>query len=139
MESGGAIPARTRRAIAPRYASAAVNDPATAVQGLDRLEDLLDALPADRRGPLHVRDDEGELRVVVALPGWGDFLRIGLDGIIAAAVDSPLVPPRIRALLVRVQSPAHDRGQAALTARLGWVEQELATRFPVLWAEATAA
>ncbi len=122
--------------IVMRALSAAVNDPATAVQGLDCLEDLLDAVPFGGRGPLHVSDEEGALRVVVPLPDWGDLLRTGLDGSIAAAVNSPIVLLRIRSLLTRLQPHAQDRDQAALKARLGWVEQEMATRFPVLWAEA---
>ena len=118
-----------------RALSAAVNDPATAVQGLDCLEDLLDALPDGQRGPLRVSDEAGTLRVVVPLPGWGDFLRTGLDGIIAAAVTSPIVLLRIRALLTRLRPHAQHASRAALAARLGWVEQELADRFPVLWRE----
>jgi uncharacterized membrane protein len=122
--------------IVMRALSAAVNDPATAVQGLDCLEDLLEALPAGEQGSLYVRDEGDRLRVVVPLPDWGDFLRDGLDGIIAAAVGSPLVLLRIRSLLTDLQPHAQDRNRAALRARLGWVEQELAARFPVLWAEA---
>ena len=124
--------------IVMRALSAAVNDPATAVQGLDCLEDLLDALPDAQQGALRVTDEPGALRVVVPLPAWGDFLRTGLDGAIAAAVTSPIVLFRIRSLLTRLQPHAQDSNQAALAARLGWVEQELATRFPVLWAEAAA-
>jgi len=114
-----------------------VNDPATAVQGLDCLEDLLEGLPGSPRAPLHVRDHDGALRVVVPLPDWGDFLRTGLDGIIAAALGSPIVLLRIRALLARLQSNTDARNGAAIAARSAWVEQELATRFPLLWNETT--
>ncbi|MCM2416712.1 DUF2254 family protein [Streptomyces sp. RKAG293] len=124
--------------IVMRALSPAVNDPATAVQGLHCLEDLLEGLQGVPRGPLYVSDHEGEPRVVLTLPDWGDFLRTGLDGIIAAAMGSPIVLMRLRALLARLHPHVQDRNQTAVTARLTWVEEELATRFPVLWNETAA-
>lgn len=122
--------------IALRALSKAINDPATAVQALDHLEDLLTGPVAAHSGrPLHLTDLDGAVRVVVELPDWEDFLRTGLDDVIAAAGNAPMVLTRLRTLLQRLlsQSPPHRR--ELLTLRLAWVEEGLASGFPALWRE----
>ncbi|MER5385759.1 DUF2254 family protein [Streptomyces sp. NPDC002688] len=113
--------------IALRALSPAVNDPATAVQALDAMEDLL-RRPARARSR-EVADRSGVLRVVVPLPAWEDFLRTALDDVIPAARNSPSVLIRLRALLEDLLSAGHDRGEALLTRRLAWVDEELGARF----------
>ncbi|MET9891229.1 DUF2254 family protein [Streptomyces sp. NPDC006465] len=113
--------------IALRALSPAVNDPATAVQALDAMEDLL-RRPARARSR-EVADRAGVLRVVVPLPAWEDFLRTALDDVIPAARNSPSVLIRLRALLEDLLAAGHDRGQALLTRRLAWVDEELGARF----------
>ncbi|MFD9464648.1 DUF2254 family protein [Streptomyces sp. NPDC060027] len=113
--------------IALRALSPAVNDPATAVQALDAMEDLL-RRPARARSR-EVTDRSGVLRVVVPLPGWEDFLRTALDDVIPAARNSPSVLIRLRALLEDLRSAGRDRGEALLTTRLTWVDEELGARF----------
>lgn len=113
----------TLRALSP-----AVNDPATAVQVLDELEDLLTRVAAADTSPLSVVDSEGELRIVVPLPGFDAFVRTGLDDVIASAANSPMTLDRLRTLLVRVRDRSGDDGRRMLTARLVWVD-ELAGRF----------
>jgi len=124
--------------IVMRALSPAINDPTTAIQGLDHVEDLLSAMPATPGEPLHATDQDGALRVTVQLPGWEDYARLSLDGAINSALGSPTVLLRIRLLLLRLQTlrPSHD--QTMIAGRLSWVESELATRFPLLWAETAA-
>ncbi|WP_327291355.1 DUF2254 family protein [Streptomyces sp. NBC_01198] len=126
--------------IALRALSPAVNDPATAVQALDCLEDLLGG-PAARRthraGPLRVAGPDGRVRLVVRRPEWEDFFRTGLDDVIAAA-NSPMVLARIRTLLERLAATAPAPGRSLPARRLTWVEAEFADRFPALWREAEA-
>ena len=124
--------------IVMRALSAAINDPASAIQGLDCLEDLLSGLPVEHPDHLYVRDPAGEVRAVVRLPGLGDFLRVGLDGTIAAALTSPLVLLRICALLTHLRCQGRSGDQDVITRRLAWVEGELATRFPLMWDEYVA-
>ncbi|WSF37453.1 DUF2254 domain-containing protein [Streptomyces sp. NBC_01351] len=76
---------------------------ATAVQALDGIEDLLSRSVTARAGPRQVYDQGGALRMVVPLPGWQDFLRTGLDDLVAAAMGSPIVLIRLRTLLMRLQ------------------------------------
>jgi uncharacterized membrane protein len=121
--------------IVMRALSPAVNDPATAIQGIDHVEDLLGAVPVEHDGPLHVADQDGALRVTVQLPGWEDFARLSLDGTIHAALGSPTVLLRIRGLLLRLRTLRPSRDQALIARRLAWVERELAERFPLLWSE----
>ncbi|MET7482909.1 DUF2254 family protein [Streptomyces sp. NPDC005538] len=118
--------------IALRALSPAVNDPATTVQALDGIEDLLGRPAAARAGPRQVADRTGVVRVVIPLPGWEDFLRTGLDDVIAAAVTAPMVLLRLRALLARLRDGDHAPSDPLLTRRLSWVEEELADRFPRL-------
>ncbi|GAA1246693.1 hypothetical protein GCM10009665_42040 [Kitasatospora nipponensis] len=120
-----------------RSLSAAVNDPASAVQGLDCLEDLLGGPAAEQTGtPLTLADRAGVPRLVVEVPDWEEYLRTGLDDVIAAAVRIPMVLLRLRELLERLllRSPAHRRD--LLGRRLAWVERALAEGFPLLWQEA---
>ena len=55
-----------------RRARWAVNDPATAVQVLDTIESLLQALVSRDLDVADVADDAGTVRVVLALPSWDD-------------------------------------------------------------------
>ncbi|WP_405851818.1 DUF2254 domain-containing protein [Streptomyces sp. NBC_00090] len=123
--------------IALRALSKAINDPATAVQALDHLEDLLTGPVATHSGrPLRLTDPDGVVRIVVELPDWEDFLRTGVDDVIAAAGNAPMVLTRLRTLVKHLmsQSPPHRR--ELLTRRLAWVEEGLASGFPTLWREA---
>ncbi|MGW8885794.1 DUF2254 family protein [Streptomyces sp. NPDC055749] len=118
-----------------RALSPAVNDSATAVEGLDCLEDLL-AVPAPvSPGPLRVPDRAGTVRVLVHLPGWERFLHTAVDDVIAAAVGSPMTLKRLRTLLLRLRARGPADRDELLGRRLEWVEAELAQRFPVLWDE----
>ncbi|MGW7607677.1 DUF2254 family protein [Streptomyces sp. NPDC054766] len=115
--------------IALRALSPAVNDPATAVQALDAMEDLLRRPVPARARPRVVADRTGTLRVVVPLPGWEDFLRTALDDVIPAARNSPMVLIRLRTLLQDLRDAGHGRAEAPLTRRLAWVDEELGARF----------
>ncbi|MFC9243109.1 DUF2254 family protein [Streptomyces sp. NPDC057136] len=121
--------------IALRALSPAVNDPATAVQALDSMEDLLNRSSGARTGLRHVTDRAGAVRVVIRLPGWEDFLRTGLDDVIPAAMNSPMALIRTRTLLEHLRSRGDAHSHPLLTRRLAWVEEELAGRFPQLWQE----
>jgi uncharacterized membrane protein len=85
--------------IAIKALSPAVNDPTTAVQALDQIEDLL--LRLGRRD-LDIRafhDDAGRLRLVVPFPTWDDFLLLALDEIRAYGASSVQVMRRMMALI----------------------------------------
>ncbi|MER5982939.1 DUF2254 family protein [Streptomyces sp. NPDC001787] len=125
--------------IALRALSSSINDPATAVQALDCVKDLLGGPAAKRAGeagPLRVTGPDGAVRVVIRRPPWEDFVRTGIDDVIVAALNSPLVLTRLRTLLADLEPGAHPHGRELLNRRRAWVEREMADRFPVLWREA---
>ncbi|MET7984757.1 DUF2254 family protein [Streptomyces sp. NPDC005281] len=118
--------------IALRALSPAVNDPATAVQALDAVEDLLSRPVPARGGPREIADRAGTVRVLVPLPGWEDFLRTALDDVIPAARNSPMVLMRLRTLLEDLRGTGQGRPDGPLTRRRAWVDEELDTGFPRL-------
>ena len=125
--------------IAMRALSPAVNDPATAVQVLDTIESLLQALVSRDLDVADVADDAGTLRVVLALPSWDDYLRTGLDDLLESASQSPMVLLRTRTLLTTLLNAAPPVRQPPITRRLQRAEQLGADNFPVIWQDATSA
>jgi uncharacterized membrane protein len=85
--------------IAIRALSHAVNDPTTAVQALDQIEDLLIRLGRRHLEIGQVRDPKGNLRLLVIVPTWDDFLRLALDEIRVYGANSAQVMRRMKALL----------------------------------------
>lgn len=85
--------------IAIKALSPAINDPTTAVQALDQIEDLL-----LRLGQRHLeigtyRDGDGKLRLVVPFPTWDDLTRLAFDEICAYGATSVQVMRRMNALV----------------------------------------
>src|SRR5271166_4433997 len=123
--------------IAMRALSPAVNDPATAVQVLDTIESLLQALVSRDLDVAEVADDAGTVRVVLALPTREDYLRTALDDLLEAAGQSPMVLLRARTLLTALLNAAPPARQPPVTRRLHRAEQLGADNFPLIWHEAT--
>jgi uncharacterized membrane protein len=120
-----------------RALSPAVNDPATAVQVLDTIESLLQPLVSRDLDVAEIADDAGNLRVVLALPSWDDYLRIALDDLIESGSASPMVLLRARALLSGLLAPAPPQRKPSIAWRLGRAEELAAGNFPVLWRNRT--
>jgi uncharacterized membrane protein len=85
--------------IAIKALSPAINDPTTAVQALDQIEDLLIHLGRRRLNIGAYHDDQGALRLVVPFPKWDDFLRLALDEIRFCGANSVQVMRRMNALI----------------------------------------
>ena len=124
--------------IALRALSPAVNDPATAVQVLDTIESLLQALVSRDLAVADVTDGAGTVRVVLALPSWDDYLRTALDDLIESAARSPMVLLRAQALLTSLLNTAPPARRPAVTRRLHRTGQLAARNFPLIWHEATS-
>jgi uncharacterized membrane protein len=123
--------------IGMRALSPAVNDPATAVQVLDTIESLLQLLVSRDLDVAEVADDAGDVRVVLALPSWDDYLRTALEDLIESAAQSPMVLLQARALLTTVLNAAPPTRQPPITRRLQRAEQLGAGNFAVIWHDAT--
>ncbi len=100
--------------IAIRALSPAVNDPTTAVQALDQIEDLLLRLGRSRLEIGDYRDSDGKLRLVVPFPAWEDFLRLALDEIRFCGATSVQVTRRMTALLADLISALPNERLAAV-------------------------
>jgi len=85
--------------IAIKALSPAINDPTTAVQALDQIQDHLLRLGSRRLEIGAVRDSEGIVRLVIPQPTWDDFLRLGFDEIRFCGATSVQVMRRMRALI----------------------------------------
>ena len=89
--------------IAIRALSPAVNDPTTAVQALDQIEDLLRRLGRLDLDIGKVRDAHGRLRVVIPVPTWQDYLSLAFDEIRHYGTSSIQVLRRLRSALVALE------------------------------------
>ena len=85
--------------IAIKALSPAINDPTTAVQALDHIQDYLLRLGGRRLEIGALRDRQGTPRLVVPCPSWEDFLRLAFDEIRYCGSTSIQVMRRMRALI----------------------------------------
>jgi uncharacterized membrane protein len=86
--------------IAIRALSPAVNDPTTAVQALDQIEDLLRRLGRRQLDAGHARDSHGTIRVTFPVPTWQDYLALSFNEIRQFGANAIQVERRLRAALV---------------------------------------
>jgi uncharacterized membrane protein len=100
--------------IAIKALSPAINDPTTAVQALDQIEDLLIRLGQCRLRINDYRDEQGTLRLVVPFPTWDDFLRLALDEIRFCGATSVQVMRRMNALIENLTAVLPSKRHAAL-------------------------
>jgi uncharacterized membrane protein len=96
--------------IAIRALSPAVNDPTTAVQALDQIEDLLIRLGNRRLDIGPFADATGRVRLAVPFPAWDDFLRLAFEEIRVYGATSVQIMRRMRALMASLADVVpHDR------------------------------
>jgi uncharacterized membrane protein len=86
--------------IAIRALSPAINDPTTAVQALDQIEDLLRRLGGRQLDRGQAFDTLGMLRLTFPVPTWEDYLALSFDEIRQYGATSVQVVRRLRAALV---------------------------------------
>jgi uncharacterized membrane protein len=115
--------------IAIRALSPAINDPTTAVQALDQIEDLL-----TRLGQRHLeigtyRDNAGDLRLVVPFPAWEDLVRLALDEICFCGASSVQVMRRMNALIADLIPRVPEERRPALRHWQGRVSDTIARSF----------
>lgn len=113
--------------IAIKALSPAINDPTTAVQALDQIEDLLIRLGRRRLEVGAFRDAQGKLRLLVTFPSWEDFLRLAFDEIRFYGATSMQVMRRMKALvsdlmavLPEERRPALRHWQERLQSTIEW-------------------
>jgi uncharacterized membrane protein len=85
--------------IAIKALSPAINDPTTAVQALDQIEDLLRRLARIELDDGAEADAAGALRLVYPMPDWDDYLSLAFDEIRVFGATSVQVLRRMRSAL----------------------------------------
>ena len=88
--------------IAIKALSPAINDPTTAVQAIDQIEDLLRRLGGHELDTGLARDSNGVLRLIVPMPTWEDYLMLAFDEIRQFGAGSIQVMRRLRAALTGI-------------------------------------
>ncbi len=86
--------------IAIKALSPAINDPTTAVQAIDQIEDLLRRLGGHDLDAGYARDADGDLRLIFPMPTWEDYLVLAFDEIRHYGAGSVQVMRRLRSALV---------------------------------------
>jgi uncharacterized membrane protein len=115
--------------IAIKALSPAINDPTTAVQALDQLEDLLLRLGRADLEAGRVRDRRGSVRLVFAVPKWEDFLVLAFDEIRYCGASSIQVMRRMRALLQDLMEQVPPERRPALRRYLERVDNGIRRTF----------
>jgi uncharacterized membrane protein len=116
--------------VAIKALSPAVNDPTTAVQVLDRIEDLLRYAAAKNLAVGTVTDAGGVTRLVYPTPMWEDLVELGLDEIRAFGANQYQIARRVRALLDALLTDLPERRHAALVTQRALLDDAVARRFP---------
>ena len=100
FEQDPKYPIRLLVDIAIRALSPAINDPTTAVQALDQIEDLLRRLGRRELDAGRAFDASGQVRLIFPVPTWQDYLELSFDEIRHFGAKSVQVIRRLRAALV---------------------------------------
>lgn len=90
--------------VAERALSPGINDPTTAVQAIDRIQDLLTALASRAFPPAERADDTGALRLILHRPSWDDLVHLAFDEIRIYGRSSLQVVRRLRQALEALRS-----------------------------------
>ena len=88
--------------VAIKALSPAINDPTTAVQAIDQIEDLLRRLAKRDLEACRAFDQDGVLRVIYRMPTWEDYLALAFDEIRQFGSTSIQVMRRLRSALVEL-------------------------------------
>lgn len=116
--------------IAIRALSPAVNDPTSAVQSLDQIDDILHRLAGRSLGDGLLHDPGGRVVVRYPAPTWPAFLSLAVDEIIQYGAGSLQVARRLRAMLDDLLASAPDPRRAAIRGKLAVLNRAVRRAFP---------
>jgi uncharacterized membrane protein len=114
FEQDPEYPIRLLVDIAIKALSPAINDPTTAVQTIDQIEDLLRRLGQRDLDARYICDTRGIVRLIIPMPNWDDYLRLAFDEIRQYGATSVQVMRRLRSALLGLMTslPAGERAKA---------------------------
>jgi uncharacterized membrane protein len=116
--------------IAVRALSAAINDPTTAVQSLDRIETMLVDLHGRDPGPAIVVDNRGAVRGRFPAPTWDQYVDLALVEVRHYGAASPQVARRLRAVHDRLLEIVDDSQRARIELERRLLDERLIAVFP---------
>jgi uncharacterized membrane protein len=108
--------------VAIKALSPAINDPTTAVQALDQIEDLLLRMGRCELDVGRTYDAAGQLRFEMPVPAWEDLVVLALDEIRFCGATSVQVMRRLRALLQDLSDQVLPERRSALKYYLARVD-----------------
>ena len=108
FEQDPKYPIRLLVDIAIKALSPAINDPTTAVQAVDQIEDLLHRLGRHDLDAGYARDADGVLRLIFPMPTWEDYLALAFDEIRQYGATSVQVMRRLRSALAALMNSITD-------------------------------
>jgi uncharacterized membrane protein len=117
FEQDPKYPIRLLVDIAIKALSPAINDPTTAVQAIDQVEDLLRRLGGRALDAGYARDARGVVRLIFPMPTWEDYLRLSFDEIRQYGMGSVQVMRRLRAALAGIAESVADEARTAAVQR----------------------
>jgi uncharacterized membrane protein len=115
--------------IACKALSPAINDPATAVQAIDRIQHLLQCLAGRHLDAGRVHDAAGALRLVYGTPDWPDFMALGVSEVRLFGAGSLQVVRRLHAMLARLIASVPEGRRPPLRAELVLLDKAVARTF----------
>jgi len=116
--------------IALRALSPAVNDPTSAVQALDQLDDALQRLVRRSLGDGRLLDEGGRVQVRFPAPTWEAFLELAVDEIIVYGAGSIQVTRRLRALLDDLLTSAPPSRRPPVSERVATLQRAVSRALP---------
>lgn len=117
FEQDPKYPLRLLVDIAIKALSPAINDPTTAVQAIDQIEDLLHRLGRRALDAGCVMDDRGDLRLIFPTPTWEDYLTLAFDEIRQYGASSVQVIRRLRSALLGLADSVTEAERKELVQR----------------------
>jgi len=108
--------------IAIKALSPAINDPTTAVQAIDQVEDILRRLAKCDLEACRGFDQDGTLRVIYRMPTWEDYLALAFDEIRQFGSTSIQVMRRLRSALVELAECVDNERARTVHAYLGHLD-----------------
>ena len=115
--------------IAIKALSPAINDPTTAVQALNQIEDLLRMLGTRSLSNGEARDGAGVVRLVYRTPSWEDYLSLALWEIRRVGAGSPQVERRLRSILLDLEASVPAYRVAAVHEQLQLLDEAVTREF----------
>lgn len=113
-----------------RALSAAINDPTTAVQGLDALEVVMREVAGRDLDVSYLEDSGGVIRLVWRSPTWDQLAGLAFDEIRSFGAGQIQVARRLRAVLEDLRASTAPERHAVLHSHLQRLNASVALAFP---------